>query len=121
MEKVLCVLFIVLPALALAEKPAPKPADYTIVIHVQSSRMAPDCRVGGNGFCGWYLSLNVLIDGKKYELANSGASFELLRVGDYKARIVKEDTMKLYEISRTYEFLFADGSTRDFFVAGESE
>jgi hypothetical protein len=111
------------PALAWAEKPAPNPADYTIAVHVQFSRLTLNCGdvTNGSSICRWMQHLTVLIDGKKYELDGAIKSVDLLRVGDYKAKVLKEETKRAYEYSRTYEFLFPDGSTRDYYVAGESE
>jgi len=63
--------------------------------------------------------LTVLIDGKKYQLDTSSGS--LLRVGDYKAKVEKDNTQRTYEYERVYEFLFADGSTRRYWVVGEDE
>jgi hypothetical protein len=106
-----------------AEKPAPNPAEYTVAIHVQSSRLAEDCSevTQGNSVCGWVQQLKVLIDGKKYELNGTSRSADLLRVGDYKAKILREETKHPYEYLRTYEFLFPDGTVRDYYVSNESE
>jgi len=46
---------------------------------------------------------------------------DVLRVGNYNARIIKDETTRDYEYARTYEFLFADGKTRQYRVIGESE
>ncbi|MGA3047326.1 MAG: hypothetical protein ABSD67_11920 [Terracidiphilus sp.] len=105
------------------EKLAPNPAEYTVAIHVQSSRLAVDCSdvTGGNSVCGWVQQLKVLIDGKKFELNGTSRSADLLRVGDYKAKTLKEETKHPYEYLRTYEFLFPDGTVRDYYVSNESE
>lgn len=50
-----------------------------------------------------------------------GRAPKLLRVGDYKARIAKDDTASAYEYLRDYELLFADGKTRLYNVVSESE
>jgi hypothetical protein len=123
MKKVLFALMLVTPALVLAEKPPPNPADYTVAIHVQSSRLVVNCSdsTNGNSVCGWAQHLTVLINGKKYSLASGFTTEDLLRVGDYKARILKEETKHTYEYLRTYESLFADGTTRNYYVAEETE
>jgi hypothetical protein len=46
---------------------------------------------------------------------------DLLRIGDYKAKILKDETSRPYEYERTYEFHFADGKTRRYVVVGEFE
>jgi len=42
-------------------------------------------------------------------------------VGDYKAKVEKDNTQRTYEYERIYEFLFGDGSTRRYWVVGEEE
>jgi len=114
MNKYLLVSLLLVPALVWATQSAPNPADYTTTVHVQSSRMS------------WYgcrtqvQHLTVSIDGKKYELEGPGA-IAVLRVGDYKAKVAKEEAKRVYEYFRTYEFLFADGTTRKYDVVGEGE
>jgi len=116
MRNALFVILLLAPALAWAAKPGPSPADYPITVHVQSSRLI-------NTFSGkdapMFQHLTVLIDGKKYELEAGGGS--LLRVGDYKAKVEKDNTQRTYEYERIYEFLFGDGSTRRYWVVGEEE
>lgn len=123
MKKVLLVILFLIPVIAWAEKPNVNPADYTISVHVQSSKLEPDCSdvTGGSSICVWTQRLNVLIDGKKYELLGGPKRPELLHIGDYKAKIHKEDTTKPFEYSRSYDFLFSDGSTGTYSVVGESE
>jgi hypothetical protein len=70
--------------------------------------------------CSWEQNLTAIIDGKKYEL-QSGTRVKLLRLGDYKAKITKDDSQNAYEYMRTYEFLFPDGQTRQYVVVGEME
>jgi hypothetical protein len=65
--------------------------------------------------------LNVLIDGKRYELSDTMPRTDLLRVGDYKAKIFKDETERPYEYQRTYEFLMSDGGTRRYVVVAETE
>jgi hypothetical protein len=51
----------------------------------------------------------------------------LLRIGDYKAKLLPEEQrdgdipLGSYEYRRRYEFLFPDGRTRKYTVVGESE
>jgi hypothetical protein len=88
---------------------APNPADYTINVHVTRSRI-PDGKV------------NVVIDGKKYELqAESPSHNMLLALGDYKAKVAKDEHRESYYSLREYEFLFPDNKTKRFVVAGQTE
>jgi hypothetical protein len=106
-----------------AEKPAANPAEYTVAIHVQSSRLTPACSdvTNGNSYCRWMQHLTALINGKKCELDSIIVPPDLLRVGDYKAKMLKEETKHPYEYLRTYELLFSDGTVRDYYVSNESE
>lgn len=120
MLKVLFAFLLLAPALAFAAD-KPNPADYTVTIHVQSSHLIDICSSDIKGAtCGWTQSLTVLIDGTKYEIMDQRYDNAVLRLGDYKARIVKDDTSRAYEYTRTYELLFADGATRKYNVIGES-
>ena len=71
--------------------------------------------------------LNVVIDGKKYELeaptlrANLQAGVALLALGNYKAKLVQDKHKTAYESSQVYEFLFSDNTTRRFTVVGRIE
>ena len=87
----------------------PNPAQYTINIHVGSSCMDRQ----GNQL------LNVVIDGKKYELKTMIAVGRVLAVGDYKAKVVVNRTTA-YESYQIYEFLLPD-KTRQYEVVGQSE
>jgi hypothetical protein len=62
-----------------------------------------------------------VIDGKRYELESARSAASLLRLGDYKAKIAKDESTHAYEYNRTYEFLFPDGQTRQYIVVGESQ
>jgi hypothetical protein len=100
-------------------------AEYSINVHVSSSQwvMAPAIITGPQAV----QRLNVIIDGKKYELeaptlrANLQAGVTLLAVGDYKAKLVQDVHKTTYEFSQAYEFQFADKKTRKFIVVGQSE
>jgi hypothetical protein len=104
---------------------APSPDEYSINVHVSSSHwvMAPSVLVGPETV----LRLNVIIDGKKYELeaptarANLKAGVTLLAPGDYKAKLVQDQHKTAYESSQAYEFLFQDKKTRKFIVVGQIE
>jgi len=115
----------VLLLLATLSWAAPNPDEYTINVHVNSSRwvMAPTVLVGPEPV----LRLNVIIDGKKYELeartakANLEAGVTLLAPGDYKAKVIQDVHKTTYESSQAYEFLFPDKKTRKFIVVGQTE
>lgn len=64
--------------------------------------------------------LNATIDGKKYELRASSIN-ALLALGDYKAKLVRDDHRTAYDSYRVYEFLFPDNKTRKFQVVGVTE
>jgi hypothetical protein len=102
-------LFVLLATLAPA---APAPDDYSINVHVTSSYVSAG---GGQG-------LDVVIHAKKYQLAGDptrGSS--LLVLGDYKAKLVKDEHPTAYESTQQYEFLFPDNKTKKFTVVGLSE
>jgi len=122
MKNLLLAFLFLIPSLAVAEKAKPNPADYTVAVHVQSSRLVLFCGdvTGGSSVCNWQQHLNVIIDGKKLEI-QPGSTKNLLRVGDYKAKIVKDDTPNPYEYQRVYEILFPDGQTRQYLVVAETE
>jgi len=122
MKKILVALVFLASTWAWAEK-APNPADYTIAIHVQTSRVVQICGdvTLGSNVCSWDQHLSVLINGKKFELVGNSRGLVLLRAGDYKAKILKDETKKPYEYMRIYQFLFSDGTTRDYHVAEESD
>jgi hypothetical protein len=121
MKKVMLALLLLAPSLACAEKTPPNPADYTINVHVNSSRLV----YIGSGISNTQVleDLMVLINGKTYELTNAARLNSVLRLGDYQAKTVtvKGQTQKSYEDGTVYQFLLPDGSTRNFYVAGEFE
>jgi hypothetical protein len=122
-KKALFAILLFVPVMALAEKQPANPADYTIAVHVQSSRLVDFCSDVTNGVsvCYWEQVLSVVIDGNKYELQSARTAMNVLRLGDYKAKIAKDENKHAYEYGRTYEFLFPDGQTRQYFVVGESQ
>lgn len=104
---------------------APNPDDYSINVHVTSSRwiMEPTLLSPKP-----YQKLDVIINGKKYELeaattliANLEAGVTLLALGDYKAKLIRDQHKTTYEASQTYEFLLPDKKTRKFIVVGLTE
>ncbi len=117
MKRIALATLLLAQVLAWAAKPAPNPADYTITVHVQSSRLTK----GILRPVLWAQHLTVSIDGKKYELEGGYNLEDVVRVGDYKAKIAKDETKQAYEYRREYEFLFADGITREYYVVGEGE
>jgi hypothetical protein len=108
----LVLLLFSLLALAGAE---PKPADYTINVHVAASRMVLE----GHAIA-FSQRLDVTVDGKKYELRSSNVN-ALLAPGDYKAKLVKDQHLTPYDSYQVYEFLFSDNKTRKFTVIGVTE
>jgi hypothetical protein len=88
----------------------PNPADYTINVHVRTSSIVNGSRQ----------DLNVVIDGKNYELLCECSS-SLLALGDYKAKLVKDEHKNGYDSLQVYEFLFPDKKTRQFEVVGQTE
>jgi hypothetical protein len=105
----------VLLLLATCAMAAPKPDEYSINIHVQSSYF-----LFSDG--GMSQMLKVTIDGKKYELiAPANARLPLLALGDYKAKLIKDEHRTAYESNQVYEFLFPDKKTRKFSVVGQTE
>ena len=63
----------------------------------------------------------VVIDGKTFELSEFVVPSQLMRVGDYKARILNDLVLSPYRYSRSYEFLFPDGKKSKFVVVGEGD
>jgi len=125
--KFLIAILLLTPVLAHA-KWKPNPADYPVTIHVNSSELAIACSIFMGG-CNLELRqhLNVVIDGKKYEMNSTGFADAALLTGDYKAKLLDEDSPskdnppRSYEYHQKYEFLFPDGDTRKNVVVGTSE
>ncbi len=91
-------------------------SDYTLNVHVTSSRMVME-RGGGAHF----QKVKAVIDGKKYELESIEAPNALLMPGDYKARIVKDHRSGDYDVWRIYEFQLSDKKLRQFLMIGVLE
>ena len=97
--------------------PQGQPAEYNINVHVSASRMVLE---GDSTLHHQYL--NVMIDGKRYELHSIGGPQALLILGDYKARLVTDEHGKGgYDWWQVYEFRFSDKKTRRFLVVGQLE
>lgn len=107
---------LLLSALSWAQSNA---GEYLINVHVTSTRWdVVPTTLGPQPV----QKLNVIIDGKKYELeAEVKGRIALLSLGDYKARLVEDVHKNTYESSQTYELQFSDKKTRKFFVIGQSE
>ena len=88
---------------------SPNPAEYTVDVHVSSSSMD---RHGNQ-------RLEVVIDGKKYDLRSELAIGRLLALGDYKAKLITNHK-SAYESFQVYEFLFPD-RTRQYEVVRQTE
>jgi hypothetical protein len=116
MKKIVLVVLLLSACSFAANKP--NTADYNVNVHVSASSLAgPDSS---------YPFLNVIIDGKNYQLLGDGRlanskAYELLTLGDYKARLVTDQHSSAYESWQAYEFLFPDGRTFKFNVVGVSE
>jgi hypothetical protein len=89
------------------------PADYTINVRVSTSRMVSESRSSL-----FVQHLDVVISGKKYELESQIALGMLLALGDYKAKLARDEHKTSYDSLQVYEFLFPDQKTRKFAVVG---
>jgi hypothetical protein len=107
-KKITLAVLLLLAAFAWAGTP-PNPAEYTVNVHVSRSRIK-----------GIYQNLNVVVNGRKYELENSGDHM-LLALGDYKAKLVKDEHKGTYDSLQIYEFLLPDQKTSRFVVIGQTE
>jgi len=85
-------------------------ADYTVNVHVSSSSTD---RAG-------HQVLDVVIDAKKFELRSELSIGHLLALGDYKAKLTRNDHPTAYDSVQVYEFLFPD-KTRPYVVVGQTE
>ena len=125
MARVFVFLILLSSVAVIAQEAKPNPDDYTVDVHVRSSRLVDSCSRVSNGtsVCVWVHELKVEIDGKNYDLHSETLKWYagILRTGGYKARVLKQDAKRSYEYNRTYELLFPDGRTRKYMVDGESE
>jgi hypothetical protein len=121
---VLVTLSLTICAPASAEKP-----NYPLTAHVVSSDYSISCN--SDYMCYGLPKLNVTIDGKKYFLASENAAVvtginlqgtylvNVLKNGDYPARIVKDEAENSAEYHRVIELQVASGVTRRYTVIGE--
>jgi hypothetical protein len=89
----------------------PNPAEYTVNVHVSSSRL--DIK--------YFQELTVAIDGKRCGLRSERAMARVLALGDYKAKLVRDEHKATYDSFQVYEFLFQDKKTRTFMVVERTE
>ena len=114
MKNLTLVYFLLCSVLCLA---APADSDYNINIHVSGTRMESAADALPD-----YQSLTVAIEGKKYELKSLTRPHALLKLGDYKAKLVKErNGESSYDSYRVYELLLPENKKRQFRVVGEWE
>jgi len=121
MKRTLAVLALAIPALGFAA--APNPQEYSIQVHVAKSWIAVEC---GGGGCSPAVRLEVLMEGKKYELEDQKSRSAVLKPGDYSARLLKNPrainiSHAAYDDVKVFEFLFPDGQTRKYDLVGEEE
>jgi hypothetical protein len=124
MARVFVFLILLSSASMFAQEAKPNPNDYKVNVRVRSSLLAFMCGgvSMGSSSCSSNQQLKVEIDGKTYDLLSQDHSHvALLRTGNYKARLLKEDTKLAHEYTRTYELLFPNGDTRKYRVTGEYE
>src|ERR1700722_18666708 len=104
--------FSVLLFSAVAWAADPNPAEYTINVHVSSSRMVM------NASPAFSQALGVVSEGDDLLATNPNP---LLALGDYKEKLVKDGHRTAYDSFQVYEFLFPDKKIRKFTVVGVTE
>jgi hypothetical protein len=89
--------------------PQAETSEYPINVHVRSAQwLVVPTTIGPQGV----QKLNVIINGKKYELeAEVKARTVLLSLGDYKAKLIEDVHKNTHESSETYELQFSDKKT----------
>jgi hypothetical protein len=103
------------------------PADFPLTVQVTASRLVSECdMIITSVECDLHQHLDVVIDGKKYELATDASRGKnVLQLGSYKAKrltdVPQQDKSTSYEDHVSYQLLFPDGTTRTYDVVGESE
>jgi len=112
MKKIALAVVLLFSALAWAGS-EPNPAEYTINVHVSSSR------INSRGL----IRLKAILAGKKYELEGLDAENSLLVPGDYKAKTLplKVKDVHTYDVYGNYEIIFPDQKTRRYALVGISE
>lgn len=114
MKRLMIVVMMLFPVAAMGQTKAVK--DFPLTVHVLGSKWVDVLEWGGSASgATTYMYLNVVIQGKKYELYTSRAVRDRLLVpGDYKARLVKSKNKPSYELDRTYELEYPDGKTEKY-------
>jgi hypothetical protein len=115
MQKIALLVWLLTPIAPVALA-AQTPTGYTINVHVGASRCTPNYGAGA-----YYHELDVVRDGKKYELQALMSDCALLALGDYPAKLTQDKHKTAYESARTYELLFPDKKTRQYMVVGQTE
>ena len=98
----------------------PNAAEYTINVHVSRSHLIA---IMAGQTLEHIQRLTVVIDGKKYDLDSDGvlSHDSLVALGDYKAKLVRDEHKSPYESIQAYEVLFPDKKVRKFLVVGQTE
>jgi hypothetical protein len=107
---------------------AQKADDYPLSVHVSSSKVVWIGELSNSSDFA-ETQIEAIIDGKKMRLKGTlfggkhvrGNRPIILRPGDYRAKVVKEDAYNQWEYSREYELLLPNGTTEKLIAAGESE
>jgi hypothetical protein len=95
--------------------PAAQNADeYSINVNVSSARTSLVPNASGN----LQQQLDVTIKSKKYELS-ALSDGSLLALGDYKAKLVRDDHKTAYESFQVYEILLPDKKTATYNVTAQ--
>lgn len=94
----------------------PNDNDFNINVHVSATQMV---RYDNSAY---YQKLTVIIEGKKCKLQSIDKPNALLTLGDYKAKLVKDQHWAgEYDSWRIYELLLPDKKTRKFLLVGQFE
>jgi hypothetical protein len=106
--------------LVAGEVRAQKTEDYPLTVHVY--------RTGTFQIDGLLrICLEVTINEQKLTLESEFPAYAgragrfAMKIGDYKARILRDDRINAAQYAREYEFLLSDGKKLKFYVTGESE
>jgi hypothetical protein len=90
---------------------------YPLTATVVSSRISNLGAPGGD-----YLEVQALIDGHHLILRSDNLTgYDVLKLGDYKAKLVSDKHKKPYLTQQVYEIQYPDGATEKFLVIGESK
>jgi len=121
MSKRFFLLLLALPGALWAQTNA---AAYNVTIHVTASRVAVGFSDGPLGVTSLRIEqrLTAKVGGSTYELTSDTALPKgVVALGDYKAKLVKDESKPTNEFTKVYELMFPDGSTRKFEVTGQME